>query len=93
MSRFGEESHARCSLGPKPSLERVSFSLKSPYLRGLSVTFLASNVTNVAGISGWNGWYGSMGPGEHIRSLDLVMGVLTGAHWVQTDRLRGSFLA
>ena len=27
----------RCSMGPKPSLERVFFSLKSPYLRGVQV--------------------------------------------------------
>ena len=55
--------------------------------------FLASNVTQVTVISGWNGLDGSMGPKGHIQSLDLVMGVLTGAHWVQNDRLGGSFLA
>ena len=55
--------------------------------------FLASNVTKVAVISGWNDLDGSMGPKGHIRSLDLVMGVLTGAQLVQNNRLRGSFLA
>ena len=35
----------------------------------------------------------SMGPGGHVRCLDLVMGALTGAQWVQNDRLRASFLA
>ena len=76
-----------------PLLESIFFSLKSPFLRGFSGTFLASNVTQVTVISGWNGSYGSMGPEGHIRSLDVVMRVLTGAHWVQNGRLRGSFLA
>ena len=43
--------------------------------------------------SGWNGSYGLMGPVGHVRHLDLVMEVLTGAQWVQNDRLGGSFLA
>ena len=47
----------------------------------------------MAVISGWNGLDGSMGPGGHVQCLDLVMGDLTGAQWVQNDRLRGSFLA
>ena len=34
-SRFGDEGHERCSLSPKQSLERVFFSLKSPFLRGV----------------------------------------------------------
>ena len=55
--------------------------------------FLASNVTKVTVISGWNGSYGSMGPEAHIQSLDLVMGAIPGAQWVQIDLLRGSFLA
>ena len=46
-------------------------------------TFLASNVIKMAIISGWNGLYGSMGSGENVRSLDLVMGALTGAQWGQ----------
>ena len=64
MSRFGDGAPARCSMGLKRLLERVFFSLKSPFLRGLIVKFkfLASNVTKVAGISGWNGSYRSIGP-------------------------------
>ena len=85
------EGPARCSMGPKSSLERVFFSLKSPVLRGFSSTFLASNVTKVAVVSGWNGLDGSMGPKGHVRYLDLVMGDLPGAQWVQNHRLRGSF--
>ena len=53
--------------------------------------YLASNVTKVAVISGWNGSYGSIRPGGHVRHLDLVMEAMTGAQWVQNDRLRGSF--
>jgi len=34
-----------------------------------------------------------MGPEGHIQILDLVMGALTGAQWVQNNRLQGSFLA
>ena len=45
--------------------------------------FLASNGTKVAAISGWNGSYGSMGPGGHVRCLDLVMGAMTGAQWLE----------
>ena len=53
--------------------------------------FLASNVTKVAVISGWNDLDGSMGPGGHVRCLDLVMGDLPGAQLVRNARLRGSF--
>ena len=42
---------------------------------------MASNVTKVVVISGWNGLDGLMGPGGHVRCLDLVMGDLTGAQW------------
>ena len=35
MSIFGDGNDARCSMGPKWSLERVFFSLKSPSLRGV----------------------------------------------------------
>ena len=35
MSRFGYRGPARCSMGSKRSLERVIFSLKSPFLRGV----------------------------------------------------------
>ena len=55
--------------------------------------FLASNETKVAVISGWNGLDGSMGPGGHVRCLDLVIGAMTGAQLFQNDRFRGSFLA
>ena len=33
--RFGDGGYDRCSMGPKRSLERVLFSLKSPFLRGV----------------------------------------------------------
>ena len=55
--------------------------------------FMAYNDTKVAGISGWNGLNGSMGPGGHARCLDLVMGAITGAQWVQNDRLRRVFFS
>ena len=55
--------------------------------------FMASNVPKVAAIFGWNGFVGSMGPGGHVRCLDLVIGAMTGAQWVRNDRLRGPFLA
>ena len=55
--------------------------------------FLASNVTKVAVIPVWNGLEGSMGSNGHVRCLDLVMGDLPGAQWVQNDPLRGSFFA
>ena len=54
---------------------------------------MASDITNVAVISSWNGLYGSVGPGGHIRRLDLAMGAMTGAQWVPNYRLRGPFLA
>ena len=54
---------------------------------------MASNVTEVAVVSGWNGLDGSMGPEGHDRRLDLVMGAMPGAQWVQNGRLIGSFLA
>ena len=34
-SRFSDGGPDRCSFGPKRSLERVVFSLKSPFLRGV----------------------------------------------------------
>ena len=60
---------------------------------GLGGTFLASNVTKVAVTLGWNDLYGSMGPGGHVKHLDLVMGALIGAQLVRINRLSGSFLA
>ena len=50
--------------------------------------FMASNVTKVAVISGWNGPYRSMGPGGHIRCLDLVMRALTGAWKDKSDLIQ-----
>ena len=32
---FGDRGHAKCAMGPKQSLERVLFGLKSPSLRGV----------------------------------------------------------
>ena len=81
-SRFGDGGHDRCAMGPKPSLERVFFSLKSPFLREVERYVVASNVTQVTVISGWNDSYGSMGPKWHIRRLGLVMGAMPGAEWV-----------
>ena len=88
MSIFGDGGHARCSMGPKSSLERVFFSLKTPFLF-LSGTFLTSNVSRVAVISCWNGLYGTMGPKEHDRHLDLLMGAMPETQWFQNHRLRG----
>ena len=90
---FGDRGHAKYAMGPKQSLEGVLFGLKSPSLSRAGRPFLASNVIKVTVISCWNGLNGSMGPDGHVRSLALVMGALTGAQWVQNDRLRGSFLA
>ena len=73
---------------------RWSFLARNPhFLGGFSGTFLASNDTKVAVNSGWNGLYGSMGPNGHAKHLDLVMGAMPGAQWVQNDRPRVSFLA
>ena len=79
--------HVKCAMGPKQSLERVLFGLKSPCLRGVRRPFLASNVIKVTVFSGWDGSYGSMGPEGDIRSLDLVMiGMpMPGAPCVQND--------
>ena len=84
--------HVEYTMGQKQSLEGVLFGLKSPCLKEVGRPFFATKVAGI-GISGWNVSYGSMGPGGHVRGLDLVMGALTGAHWVQNDRLKGSFLA
>ena len=54
--------------------------------------FMASNVPKVAAIFGWNGFVGSMGPGGHVRCLDLVIGAMTGAQWVRNDPLTWSIL-
>ena len=91
MSRFGDGGHARCSMGPKGSLEMVFFSLKSPCLRASGI-FLASDITQMAVISGLYGSYGSMGPEGHVRCLDLVIGGMPSAQWVQNSRWMWSFL-
>ena len=81
-------------MGPKPSLESVFYSLKSPYFGGgSSGMFMASNVVQVTVISGWNGLGASMGPGGHIQSLDLVIGAMKRPRWVQNHRWGGYFLA
>ena len=54
---------------------------------------MASNVAQVTVISDLIGLCGPMGPYGHIRSLNLVMGALTGAQWVQNHRLSRYFLA
>ena len=55
--------------------------------------FMASNVVQVTVLSGWNDLCGSMGPGGHVRRLNLVMPAMTGAQLVRKDRLRGYFFA
>ena len=75
--RFGDGVHARCSMGPSRSLERVFFSLKSPCRRGLSGTFLSSNVTQMTVIFIYNDSYGSMEPTGHAGHLDSVMGAMS----------------
>ena len=65
-------------MGPKRSLERVVFSLKSTFLRGVQRHVHGLHVTKVAVISGWNGLDGSTGSEGHGRCLDLVMGDLPG---------------
>ena len=93
MSRFGDGGRARCSMGPKRSLERVFFSLKSPCLRGVSGTFLSSNITQVAVIQVWNDSYGSMGPRRHVGHLASVMGAMPSPRWIPNGGWRWSFLA
>ena len=92
-SRFGDGGHARCSMGPKRSLERVFFSLKSPCLRGFNGTFLASNVIQVTVISGWNDLYESMGTKGHVGHLASVIGSMPSPQWVPNGGWRWSFLA
>ena len=93
MSGFRDGAPARCSMGPKLSLERVFFSIKSPFLRGIEWYILGLHVTKVAVISGWNDSHGSMGPEGHARRLDLVMEAMTGAKWVQNDRSLAPFFS
>ena len=54
MSRFGDGGPDRCSVSPKPSLEMVFFSLKSPFLilRGVRRHVLSLQCHQ----SGWHFW-------------------------------------
>ena len=82
-------------MGPKRSLDRVIFSLKSPCLRGVQWQVLSSNVTRAVVFSGWNGLYlyGSMGPVGHVGHLASVMGSMPSPQWVPNGDWRWSFLA
>ena len=101
---MGPKEHVRhlaLVMGAMPSPQwvpnggwRWSFWAENPHVgRGVQWRLMAYVATNVAVISDWNGSYGSMGPFGHIKCLDLVMGGMTSAQWVQNDRLRGYFLA
>ena len=47
----------------------------------------------MAGSSGFSGSDGSIGPGGHLRHLDLVVGAMRRARCVPNGRWRGSFFA
>ena len=89
---FGDRGHGKCAMGPKQSLKGVLFGLKSPCLRGLSGTFLSSNVTQVAVISGLNDLHESMGSVGHAGHLALAMGSMPSPQWVPNGGWRWSFL-
>ena len=57
MSRFVDGGPARCSMGPKRSLERVFFSLKSPFLRGVQRHVLGLQC-HQSGCDFWLEWFG-----------------------------------
>ena len=57
MSRFGDGGSTRCSLGPKRSLERVFFSLKSPFLRWVQWHVLGLQCLQ-SGCNFWLEWFG-----------------------------------
>ena len=57
MFRFGDGGHARCSMGPKRSLKRVVFSLKSPFLRGVQRHVLGRQC-HQSGCNFWLEWFG-----------------------------------
>ena len=80
-------------MGPKRSLERAFFSLKSPCLRGGQRTFLASNITQMAVISGCNDSYGSIRPLEHVGHLMSAMGAIASPRWDPNGDWWLSFLA
>ena len=77
-------------MGPKPLFERVFFSLKSLFLRGVQWHILGIQCCP----SDCDFWLERIvrinGPGGTVRYLDLVMGAMTGAQWVRNDCLRGS---
>ena len=56
MSRFGDGRHDRCSLGPKRSLERVFFRLKSPFLRGVQRHVIGLQC-HQSGCNFWLKWF------------------------------------
>ena len=92
--RFGKLGHARRSMGPKRSLERVLFSLKSPCWRGVQRHVLCLEChRQVVGISGWNGWYGSMGSVRRVGHLASVNGSMPSPQWVPNSDWRWAFLA
>ena len=93
MPRFGDGGHDKCSMGPKQSLERVFFSLKSPCLRGAQwhVLGLQYHPSDCNFRLEWFLWiHGTQGTCPISR---LGEGVMPGAQRVPNDRLRGSFLA
>ena len=78
MSRFGDGGHARCSMGPTRSLERVFFSLKSPFHNGVQRHILSLQC-HQRGCYFWLEWFGWLngtwwtcqmsrfGDGGHVR--------------------------
>ena len=54
-SGFGDGGHVRCSMGPTQSLERVFFSLKSPFLRGVQRHILGLQCDR-SGCNFWLEW-------------------------------------
>ena len=56
MSRFGDGSPTRCSMGPKRLLERVVFSLKSQFLRGVERHVLGLQC-HQSGCNFWLEWF------------------------------------
>ena len=53
---FGDGTHARCSMGPKQSLERVFFSRKSPCRRGVERHVLVLQC-HPSGCNLWLEWF------------------------------------
>ena len=58
MSRFGDDGgYDRCSIGPKQSLERVVFSLKSPFLRGVQRYYVLGLQCHQSDCNFWLEWF------------------------------------